>query len=258
MAQSVELGTNPGEETFKNNRETASQKKSELDTQRQENDEKLRLSKNKREDLNTQIEDRLETIRTLQKNKGNISGREAEIREDILAYLGATQEDIPFIGELIKVKETEREWETSVEKILHHFALRLVIPDKYYNQVNEYVNNTNLRGKISYQRYRGFTSLAGMGNKNIPANALIHKIEFKPKNNYTEWLEDTISKQYNYACVDDLQAFALYEEKAITKEGLIKFAQGKHEKDDRLGTSHERRILILGSAEQTDQLNVRS
>ncbi len=244
IAQSVELSTNPSEETFKANREKASQKKSELELKRQESDEKLRLSKNKRDDLTSQINEGIETIKSLQKNKNNIAGREAEIRDDILEHIGATKEEIPFIGELIKVREEEKDWELSTEKILHNFALRLIVPEKYYNKVNEYVNSTNLKGRITYQRFRGFTSLANMINKNIAQNALINKLEFKSKSVYADWLEDIISNQYNYACVNDLKEFGLYEEKAITKEGLIKFAKGKHEKDDRPHISRKENFVL--------------
>lgn len=244
ITQSVELNTNPSEEIFKENREKASEKKNDLELKRQENDEKLRLSKNKREDFKKQIEEGIETIKALQKNKNNIAGREAEIRDDILEHIGATKEEIPFIGELIKVREDQREWELSAEKILHNFALRLIVPEKYYNRVNEYVNSTNLKGRITYQRFRGFTSLSNMTNKNIAQNALINKLEFKPKSVYADWLEDIIMNQYSYACVTDLKEFGLYEEKAITKEGLIKFAKGKYEKDDRPHISRKENFVL--------------
>jgi len=244
IAQNIELNTNPSEQTFNENREKASAKKSYLDLKRLENDEKLRLSKNKREDLNKQIEEGIETIKALQKNKNNIAGREAEIRDDILEHIGATKEEIPFIGELVKVTEEEKEWELSVEKILHNFALRLIVPELNYNIINQYVNSTNLKGRITYQRFRGFTSLTNFTNKDISSNSLINKLEFKPENIYSEWLEDVITNQYNYACVNDLKEFSLYEEKAITKEGLIKFAKGKHEKDDRPHISRKENFVL--------------
>jgi uncharacterized protein YPO0396 len=244
IAQSVELGTNPSKETFKGNREKANEKKAELELKRLHNDERLRLSKNRREDLNKQIEEGIETIKALQKNKNNIAGREAEIRDDILEHIGATKEEIPFIGELIKVREDEKEWELSLEKILHNFALRLILPEKYYTRVTEFVNVTNLKGRITYQRFRDFTSLADMTTKNIAQNALINKLEFKPKSIYVDWLEDIITNQYNYACVTNLKEFSLYEEKAITKEGLIKLAKGKHEKDDRPHISRKENFVL--------------
>ena len=245
LAQSIELNTNPSAENFIVNREKSSKKKAVLETERVEIDEKLRLAKNKQDDLRNQIEEGIETIKSLRKNENNISGRVAEIRDAILESIGANKDEIPFIGELIKVKDDEIKWQLSTEKILHNFALRLIVPDKYYSKVNEYVNSTNLNGKITYQRYNGFTSLANMIDTRISKNALINKIEFKLKSIYTDWLEDIIRNQYNYICVNDLKEFSLYDEKAITKEGLIKFGKGKHEKDDRPHIS-KRENYVLG------------
>lgn len=244
IAQEIELKTNPGEENFKTNREIASEKRAVLESHRLENDEKLRFAKNQQDDFKKLIDDGIETIKSLQKNKNNIAGRVTEIRDDILEYIGANKEEIPFIGELIKVKEEESEWELSTEKILHNFALRLIVPEKFYAKVNEFVNYTNLKGKITYQRYNGFTSLANMTNKVLTENTLVDKLEFKPKSIYTDWLEDVIKNQYNYICVNDLKEFSLYEEKAITKEGLIKFGKGKHEKDDRPHISRKENYVL--------------
>jgi uncharacterized protein YPO0396 len=233
IAKEINLNINPNASLFKTNKDKADIKRIDISKDLLQKNEDLRLSKNKYDDIKSKIENKIETINTLQKNKNNIVGREASIREEILEKTGATKEEIPFIGELIRVKSEEILWEPSIEKVLHSLAYRLIIPEKYYSQVNKYVNNTNLKGRIVYQRYRGHTSLANMINNNPPLNALVSKIEFKTNSLYAEWLEDTIINQYNYICVEDLEEFALYDEKAMTKEGLIKFGKGRHEKDDR-------------------------
>jgi uncharacterized protein YPO0396 len=245
IAQRIELSSNPSIDLFREDREKAKNKKNEYQLKVAAETENQRKLKNEEDSLISQSDEIVATIQALQKNKNNISGREAEIREDIIAYVGATREEIPFIGELIKVGEEEKVWELSIEKILHNFALRLIVPDKYYSKVNEYVNKTNLGGRIIYQRYRGFTSLGNLTSKTISQNSLVNKIEFKPKNIYTPWLEDVIANQYNYACVNDLTEFNRYDERAITKEGLIKFGKGKHEKDDRPHIS-KRDNYVLG------------
>jgi len=244
LAQSIEFNINPSEETFKLNRDLARLKKTELSVSLNAEDENLRQVKNRRDSIIETKDELVETIQTLQVNKSNIPIRETEIREEILQYVGATKEEIPFIGELIRINENERQWELSIEKILHNFALRLIVPEKYYSKVNEYVNKTNLKGRIIYQRYRGYTSFGDLAIKNIATNALINKLDFKPKNPYTDWLEEVISIQYNYACVNDLVEFNRYEEKAVTKEGLIKFARGKHEKDDRPHISRKENFIL--------------
>ncbi len=244
IARIIELNINPSEETFKQNRELASSKKNELNVQINIENENLRQAMNSRDSFKESKDYLIETIQALQKNKSNIPIRETEIREEILQYVGATKEEIPFIGELIRINEGENEWELSLEKILHNFALRLIVPEKYYFKVNEYVNKTNLIGRIIYQRYREFNSLGNMAINNFAQNSLINKLVFKPKNPYTDWLEDAITNQYNYACVNDLVEFNRYEEKSVTKEGLIKFVKGKHEKDDRQRISRKKNYVL--------------
>lgn len=244
IAQSIELNINPSEDTFLTNRENAKTNRAKLEEKRFEVDEELRQSKNQLDLIKNQIDEGIDTIKSLKRNENNIAGRVAEIREEILEKIGATKEEIPFIGELIKVREEESEWELSIERVLHNFALRLIVPEKYYSKINDYVNSTNLKGRIIYQRYKGFTSLANMTSKNIDNNSLINKLEFKPKSNYVDWLENILENQYNYACVNDLNEFNRYEQKAITKEGLIKFERGKHEKDDRPHISRKENFVL--------------
>lgn len=244
IAQSIELNINPSEDTFLTNRENAKTNRAKLEEKRFEVDEELRQSKNQLDFIKNQIDKGIDTIKSLKRNENNIAGRVAEIREEILEKIGATKEEIPFIGELIKVREEESVWELSIERVLHNFALRLIVPEKYYSKINNYVNSTNLKGRIIYQRYKGFTSLANMTSKNIDNNSLINKLEFKPKSIYVDWLENILENQYNYACVNDLNEFNRYEQKAITKEGLIKFEKGKHEKDDRPHISRKENFVL--------------
>ena len=198
-----------------------------------EKNEEWRLAKNEEEKIGKAIKSNIETLNTLQKNKNNISGRVAEIREMILQEVHAKLEEVPFIGELIRVKDSEKVWENSIEKILHNFALRLVVPEKYYRQVSQFVNGHDLQGRIVYQRYENTISLTSFQFREYNENSLIEKIEFNPKSIYSEWVKDVIIENYNYICVDDLDEFYRYGEKVVTKEGLIKSTHNKHEKDDR-------------------------
>jgi len=239
----VGLATDPDSKTFVENRETARIEKGKCQALQEEKSEELRLAKNRDDKFKEDIEENIVILQTLQKNKNNISGREAAIREEILAAIGATANEIPFVGELIRVKDDEKEWENSIEKILHNFGLRLIVPDKYYKVVSEYVNSHDLRGRIVYHRYEGSSSLRGM--QTLPANCLLNKLEFNEKSPYSSWVEDAIFDHYNYACVADLEEFYRYKEKAVTKEGLIKSVHNKHEKDDRLHTNN-RENYVLG------------
>lgn len=244
IAQSIELNTNPSESTFSENREKAKQLKQSTQQKIEEENENLRALKNNADDLEKSTKELVKTIQTLQANKNNIAGRVAEIREELIEHIGATKEEIPFIGELIKVKDDEQNWESSIEKVLHNFALRLIVPRKYYSQVNQYVNGNNLRGRIRYDKYEEQDYLKNFQRKDIGENSLVNKIDIKPKTQYADWIENYLEAQFSFTCVDNLSEFERHSEMAITQNGLIKFKRGKHEKDDRSHVSKKENYVL--------------
>lgn len=244
IGQNIELNTNPSEEIFNKNREEAKELKQTTQLKIDEESENLRALKNNADDLEESINELVNTIQTLQKNKNNIAGRVAEIREELIEQIGASKEEIPFIGELIKVKEDELAWESSIEKVLHNFALRLIVPPKYYSKVNEYVNGNNLRGRIRYDKYEKQDYLKNLSHKEFDVKSLINKIDIKPKTQYNDWIENYLESQFDFVCVDNLSEFERYSEMAITQRGLIKFRKGKHEKDDRPHISRKENYVL--------------
>ncbi len=241
LVEKLKLPSNPNEDVFKQTRSLAQEKRNQCKVDIGAESEILRLAKNKSDDIKEKIEEGIDTIKSLNKNDNNISGNPARIREEILQNVGATKDEIPFVGELIKVDDLE--WESSIEKVLHNFALRLIVPEKYYKLVNQYVNNTNLKGRIIYERYQDFTSLKSLQDYPSDTSLLINKISFKSNSKYIDWIEDSIIKQFNYICADNLTQFNSLE-KALTKQGLIK-RKGRHEKDDRRHIS-DRKNFVLG------------
>lgn len=244
IAQNIKLSTNPSEESFNENREKAKQLKQSTQQKIEEENENLRALKNKEDELAKSTDDLVNTIQTLQKNKNNIAGREADIRDEIIAYIGASREEIPFIGELIRVKDDELAWESSIEKVLHNYALRLIVPPKYYSEVNKYVNGNNLKGRIRYDKYEEQDYLKKLRHREINEKSLINKIEIKSKTQYYEWIEDYLENQFDFACVDNLSEFERHSEMALTQSGLIKFKRGKHEKDDRPHISRKENYVL--------------
>lgn len=246
LACKLGLTQEPDASTFDANRTQAKKEKERLQKQiDDELSEEKRRIQNELDKIGEDIDQHVETIKYLREHKNNISGRVAKIRDEILENIGATTEEIPFVGELISVKDDEREWEFAIERILHNFALRLIVPEKYYRKVNEYVNGHNLKGRIVYHRYNGVESLREFENRHLREDSLFNKIELNNKSKYREWLEDRLYAEFNYVCVDSLADFNHLTEKAVTKEGLIKSKGGKHEKDDR-PEIHQRRNYVLG------------
>jgi uncharacterized protein YPO0396 len=168
-------------------------------------------------------------IKSLKSRLSNIPVEQVAMRSAIAAALKLPESDMPFAGELIQVREEEREWEGAMERLLRSFGLSLLVPDKHYSQVAAWVDRTHLKGRLVYFRVRK----AGRGD--VPAlhqHSLARKLAIKPDSPYYEWLEREISHRFDVACCATQDQFRR-EIRAITLAGQIKVQGERHEKDDR-------------------------
>jgi uncharacterized protein YPO0396 len=165
-------------------------------------------------------------LNVLLQSKNNIPAYLFNLRKELCNELKIDTTELPFAGELIQVKQEEIRWEAAMEKLLRGFALRLLVPEKYYKRVNKYVNNTNLRSRLVYYRVHD----AALSQ--YPAEETVYeKLEFHPENKLTGWLQQQVIRQFDYSCIEDEKTMERYT-KAITLNGLIK-NNDRHEKDDR-------------------------
>lgn len=221
---------NPDEVLFTQQIEVAAKRVSEIDDELPSVTKRQGVKLVERQTLDTAYSEKSAELKALEGQKYNITGRVAEIRRDILEHVGATEAEIPFVGELIQVLPRERQhWEGAIEKVLHTFALRLIVPEKYYKDVNRYVNDTNLKGRIVYDRFKPERFLNDLIPQ--PENSLFSKVEIRRDSPYAEWVENRIRTDYNFVCTDDLDIFSACD-KGVTSQGLMK-NRSRHEKDDR-------------------------
>ena len=165
-------------------------------------------------------------LNVLLHSKNNIPGHLISLRKEICDALKIDTSELPFAGELIQVKPEEQEWQPALEKLLHSFSLRLLVPDSYYKKVNRYVNNTNLRTRFVYYRV-GDVAL----DLYAEDDTVYHKLDFHPDHPLSAWVEQQIIHQFDYVCVADEKELERYNY-AITLNSLIK-SKDRHEKDDR-------------------------
>lgn len=255
IAQKIEFEINPNESGFYENREKAKALKLTTQQNMDRENKELRSMENEGDRLQQETEELVRTIQTLQKNKNNIAGRPAEIREEILEHLGIDKEELPFIGELIRVKHEDQKWEAAIEKVLRDFALHMLVPTKFYADVNQYVDARDLQGKIRFHKYEEQDYLQNFRQHLSGENSLVRKVSIKPRTKHHDWIENQLMSRFDIACVEDLTEFGQYSEKAVTINGLTKWKEGKHEKDDRpLVSSRENYVLGWDNKEKIAML----
>ena len=228
--------------TLENSRASVQNKRMELMSAKNETDTKLLSVR--------------EELTSLRARRTNIPSRQVAIRDAIAAAIGTEPQNIPFVGELIKVKESEHRWEGAAERILHGFGLSMLVSDEYYKDVTKWAEEHHIGGRIVYYRVRKDNTRRVRTSER--ENTLSAKLEITPKTPLYDWLESEISNRFNHVCCDTLEDFRR-EPKAVTCAGQVKDNEKRHEKDDRfriddrsryiLGWDNKPKILLLEKEE---------
>lgn len=181
-----------------------------------------------------------EEIDSLQRRRSNIDAAQVRIRDALCAALSIDEGDLSFAGELIQVREDEREWEGAAERLLRGFGVALLVPDAHYKAVAEWVDRQHLGARLVYFHVR--PKKPGQGASLHP-QSLVRKLVVKPDSPHYEWLEQELRNRFDVACCDSGEQFRR-ETRAITRSGQIKDPSGRHEKDDRSRIDDRSRYVL--------------
>lgn len=179
-------------------------------------------------------------IESLQHRRSNIDAAQVRIREAMCEALSISEEDLPYAGELIQVREDERDWEGAAERLLRGFGLSLLVPDAHYKAVAEWVDRQYLKGRLVYFHVRPRRA-AQQGH--LHPHSMARKLQIKSDSGHYEWLEQELRTRFDLACCDSADQFRR-EARAITRKGQIKDPGGRHEKDDRSLISDRSRYVL--------------
>ena len=200
--------------------------------------------RNEHEQLTTEI-------KGLKARMSNIDEKQVTMRRSLCQSLNIEENEMLFAGELLQVREDDQVWEGAIERVLRNFGLSLLVPDHHYLKVAEWVEQTNLKGRLVYFRVRQRSRSEQMPDH--PAS-LANKLAIKADSPYFDWLEHEVALRFDLVCCMSQEEFRR-EKKAITLAGQIKSPGERHEKDDRhrlddrsryvLGWSNAQKIAAL-------------
>ncbi|MBP0632066.1 MULTISPECIES: ATP-binding protein [unclassified Cupriavidus] len=170
-----------------------------------------------------------EEIRSLKARRSNIPAAQIAMRSAMCEALSLSEDDMPFAGELLQVRDDERDWEGAAERLLHNFGLSLLVPDARYPEVSAWVDRTHLKGRLVYFRVR---EGARTDSAALHRDSLARKLAIKPDSPFYGWLEREVAARFDVACCATHEQFRR-ETRAVTRAGQVKMPGERHEKDDR-------------------------
>jgi uncharacterized protein YPO0396 len=223
----------------------------ELDeSKQQERTTKLSMALSDARTRHTALDGEIENLRS---QNGNIPRVQIDLRRTFSTELSIDVADLPFAGELLRVVDGEDEWEGAAERLLHNFALSMLVPDEHYAAVQQWVDRHHLGQRLVYFRVPTTTRER---DDELHRFAMMRKLEVRSglSTSIDRWVRAELLNRANVACCDTPEQFRR-ESRAITKAGQIKSGNQRHEKDDRrlitdrsqyvLGWSNDAKISLL-------------
>ncbi len=182
-------------------------------------------------------------LRSLQSRRNNLPSQILGVRKQLCDDLRIDGEEIPFAGELVQVREDAAEWEGAAERVMHGFALSMLVPTSYYERVAAWINDHHLGARLVYYRVPAAIVTPPLPDRGGGFPLLLDQLEVKPDTTFRSWLEAEMSRRANHACVGSTSDFRSVT-KAVTRAGQVKDRE-RHEKDDRRRIG-DRRDYVLG------------
>lgn len=236
------LGLSPGIklEDYDANKQELPQIKQALENKSNELQEKLvavglEIQKHKERENESRAE-----IKSLSQRTSNIPSKLIELRETLCSDMKINTSEIAFAGELLEVKQSEIQWEGAIERLVHSFAISILVPEKHYERVSKWVNQRNLGTKLVYFKV-GKESRQQIFHFE-DAKSAANKLRVKRNSVFEQWLTNELSQRFPHICCDTLDDFRR-QNKAITIHGQIRSGQ-RHEKDDRHNIKNRMRYVL--------------
>lgn len=183
------------------------------------------------------FQDTVQEINSMRERPSNIPSKNLDLRAELAADLNVSEEELPFVGELLQVKPDESRWQGAIERVLHNFALSILVDEKLYPAFTELLETKRLRGRIVYYRVRNQSrDFDGFFRpRSIPS-----KLDFK-EGRWDAWLTAECAQRFSYLCAENLDEFR--------RAGQVKHNAERHEKDDRIDVD-DRRRWVTGFSNQ--------
>ncbi|MDX2375215.1 AAA family ATPase [Microbacterium sp. LRZ72] len=169
-----------------------------------------------------------------------------DVRRRLCTALRTTEDEVPFAGELLDVRDEHAEWRGAAERVLRGFALSMLVPQQRYAEVSRWVNDNRLGARLVYLRVaerRVRTVPSGGADGPRLSDAIV--VEPGP---FSEFLAGELAQRADHRLAETV-AQLQREDRAVTREGLVR-DRDRHEKDDRRAASDPRGWVLGRGSEQ--------
>jgi len=203
-------------------------------------------------DLETELE-------ALRRSPSRMPPHLRELRTAVAAKARLSVEQLPFLAELIDIREGQEEWRTAIETVLGGDARRLLVPADRFREFSTAINDLSLRGRITFASATAALPVRfGLGGADDFENQryVAGKLAFAD-HPFAGWIQDRLTRPTrNARCVirpQDLDGAGFRVTLTGQTRNGTEGAHGRNDKRDIIGFTNDTLIAEI-EAERDDAL----
>ena len=178
----------------------------------------------------------------------NIPYQYQQFRAELCVSLGLDEQVLPFIAELIEVKQTESHWRGAIERALGGHRLRMMTPPTSINAVLGWINGRDNRLHVRLLNAREPSKPAVFLD-----DGFAYKLQFKPRP-YREVMKSLLA-DIDRHCVDSAEKLK-HTPYGMTREGLMSGKADHFEKKDQIALNTDDWLTGFSNYDQVKRLTI--
>ncbi len=179
-------------------------------------------------------------LESIERHRVNIPREYIALRTRVAHAAGVAVDAIPFAGELMEVRQEFADWTGAIERLLRGFGLSLLVPERSYRPVAEFINATFLGLRLVFHRVpAGSPSSPALSNDCVPG-----RLAFRTDHPLYLWVVSELVQRFNHRCCDSIADLERVD-RGLTRQGLVR-NRARHIKDDLRGSVDDPSDRVLG------------
>lgn len=183
-------------------------------------------------------------VKDLAARQGNIEGPRHKVRLEFARLAGLSPEDLPFVGELVDMKEQHEGWRKAADAVLGALANTLLVDENKRHLLRSAIDHAEVPIRI---QYKGVTIWQEPGKVPRDDSTLAARLEVK-EGPFGGWLRSHLDRRFAYECVETPDQLGDDSTPRVTRTGQTQAGRdGAH-------GGHGRRHIGFSNEEQRREL----
>ena len=188
-----------------------------------------------------------EILASLLNSKTAIEHRLLNVRTKLAAELQMREDELPFLAELVQIREGEEAWEGVANRVLGGLGCEILVDAAYASQARKFINSGPAgAGKHNWGTkviLREIKDMAPASRARVAKTTLAGKLDVNPESAFAQVARSLVDNAATHECVSEAK-FQAATGDACTKEGSV-MRNNRLVKDDR-SKIDDRSKYVLG------------